>query len=73
MRMLKNLESQNRKKCDKDLGGCDALGVPFRQLLNAPAVFTMLVAWEENVSGEDIQGTLNIIDTEVRMSSIVRI
>ena len=63
--LLKALESQNQKKCDKDIKGCDAPDSPYRALINVPAVFTMLMAWEENVSSEDIKGTLELIDTEV--------
>ena len=63
--LLKGLESQNQKKCDKDIKGCDTPSSPLRSLLNVPAVFTMLVAWEENVSAEEIKSTLEVIDTEV--------
>jgi hypothetical protein len=63
---LKELEAQNLKKCDNDVGGCDRPDTPFRQLLNQPSVFTLQMAWEEQVSGEDIKDTLEVVDTEVR-------
>ena len=73
MRILKDLEEQNQKKCDKDIGGCEAVGIPFRTLCNSPGVFTVLVAWEENVTGEDIQMTLKSMDSEVRWSWIIMV
>ena len=63
--ILKVLESQNLKKCDKDLGGCDRPGTPFRKLNAVPDVFTLLMAWEENVPGKDIKETLDLVDVEV--------
>ena len=63
--ILKVLESQNLKKCDKDLGGCDRPGTPFRKLNAVPDVFTLLMAWEENVPGKDIRETLDLVDVEV--------
>lgn len=49
--LLHSLEQQNFKKCDKEKGGCNHLGTPARKLHNTPHVFTLLMVWEETVSG----------------------
>lgn len=64
-RMLQELESQNQKKCDTDLQGCDKPGTPLRKLENEPLMFTLLIAWEEQVSAEEVRTTLEAVDTEV--------
>lgn len=63
--MLQELESQNQKKCDTDLQGCDKPGTPLRKLENEPLMFTLLIAWEEQVSAEEVRSTLEAVDTEV--------
>lgn len=68
--MLKDLDSQNQKKCDKDIGGCDRPGTPLRHLVNRPHMFTLLMAWEEQVSGDEIRGTLDVVDTEVTLDDL---
>ncbi|GAX78212.1 hypothetical protein CEUSTIGMA_g5654.t1 [Chlamydomonas eustigma] len=67
---LKELEAQNFKKCDKDVGGCDRPDTPFRQLLNQPSVFTLQMAWEEQVSADDIKDTLEVVDTEMALADL---
>lgn len=34
--------------------------------MNRPDVFTLLMAWEEQVSGEEVKATLDVIEAEVR-------
>eukprot|EP00798_Chlamydomonas_sp_ICE-L_P000720 gene720-2144_t len=61
-------DSQLTKKCDEDIEGCNAPGVPSKSLKSLPSVFTFLLAWEQNVSSEDIACTMLAVDLEVRGS-----
>ena len=63
--LLRIIENQNLKMCDKDLKGCGAAASPTRTLEKLPDVFSLLVAWEPSVQGDEITKTLELIDTEV--------
>lgn len=64
--LLHDLEDQNQKMCDKDIKGCGKLGVPSKTLEKLPDVFTLQVAWEPSVKVDEINETLDLIDTVVR-------
>jgi hypothetical protein len=52
-RLLAHLQRGDTKRCDKDVGGC---GTPARvqhQLMHAPEVFTISLAWDTTQAAED--------------------
>ena len=64
--LLRGLEQQDQKKCDTDVGGCDAPSSVQRFLLlrdqRPPGVFTLQVAWESTREDPaDIRDTLAAI------------
>ncbi|KAG2500861.1 hypothetical protein HYH03_001622 [Edaphochlamys debaryana] len=63
--IMHELETQHIKKCDTDppFHGCNTPTKVTRTLHNVPDVFMLLLAWEQNVSSEEIAGTLEHLDT----------
>ena len=63
--LLRLLDDQSQKMCDKDINGCGKLAVPSKTLERLPDVFTLQVAWEPSVQVDEISDTLRLLDTEV--------
>jgi hypothetical protein len=64
-RLLRSMELQHFKTCDKDPPhyGCNRMAPVMRTLHNVPAVLTLQLAWEMDVSGEDLGAALGLLDT----------
>lgn len=71
-RIIYEIEAQHQKRCDKDPphGGCNTLTRVTKTLWNVPDVFTLLLAWEQDVSSEEIAGTMDYIDTVLKPQEI---
>jgi hypothetical protein len=51
-------------------GGCGKTTSPTRLLKRAPACFSLQLAWDFNVSGDQIAGTLGAVDEVVHLSEV---
>lgn len=63
--IIREIEAQNVKRCDSDPPhyGCNTPTSVTRTLHNVPSVFTVQLAWEPDVPGDAIAGTLALVDT----------
>jgi hypothetical protein len=52
-RLLASLQRGDTKGCDKDVGGCGAPARIEHELLQAPEVFTISLAWDTSQAAED--------------------
>ncbi len=71
-RIIHDIEAQHQKRCDKDPphGGCNTLTPVTKALSNVPDVFTLLLAWEQDVSSEEIAGTMDYIDEVLKPQEV---
>ncbi|KAG2445913.1 hypothetical protein HXX76_000516 [Chlamydomonas incerta] len=71
-RILREIESQHTKRCDKDapFHGCNRSTHVTRTLHNVPNVFSVLLAWEPDVQGDTIAETLQCVDTILQPTEI---
>ncbi|KAK9809137.1 hypothetical protein WJX72_009962 [[Myrmecia] bisecta] len=69
--MLREIEQNMQKSCDKDTGGCGDLLRVRHFLNNMPAIFTMQLIWEsQQESSDDILLTLHALSESVDMGAI---
>ena len=71
--VLRLLQDQERKTCDKEEGGCSAWNPVnhFLDVENPPGVFTLQLAWESHAEhAEDIAGTLSTLTERIDLSDV---
>ncbi|MEW5304043.1 MAG: hypothetical protein WDW36_006678 [Sanguina aurantia] len=68
--LLHVADSQCPKFCDTDIGGCNLPAAPRKTLERLPQVLTLLLAWEENVTADDIRETMAIVKETCRAGDI---
>ena len=68
--LLNTIEQQHHKTCDKDEGGCGALNTPAKFLDWLPKVFTIQLAWDVEVTSEDIAATLAAVQERANLTEV---
>eukprot|EP00775_Hariotina_reticulata_P010946 gene10946-11100_t len=68
--LLRLLQDQDQKSCDKDIGGCGAILTPTRFLEHPPQVLTIQLAWYQDVSGEEIGEALQHVQERVDVQNV---
>eukprot|EP00887_Chlorella_sp_A99_P005108 scaffold25.g5108.t1 len=65
--ILRSIEDSTQKSCDTDVGGCGRRAPVGHDLLRAPGVFTLQLAWEScREDPRDIRATMQQVHAEVR-------
>lgn len=68
--LLRQLDAQHVKRCDKELGGCERAIQPIKTIERTPNVFCVQLAWEADVAAEEIAGTMAAVEEVVRLEDV---
>lgn len=70
-RLLREVEEQDARACDKDEGGCGNVQPLHRKLRAVPPLFTLILAWESgSADGPAVRALLDLVDQRLRVEEV---
>jgi len=68
--LLRTVQEQEKKTCDKDVGGCGMEQTPLRVLEESPQIVALQLSWDMDVQGSDIGATLGAVQEILHLPAL---